>query len=162
LTLAVAAAVGVVRDPKALVRTAQEAAAPGSAQLFTATMVVGSEHLLVAAERAGRAFAEGTAVCDSLPLETLLYASGERQISAALAKMGVKVGDDAIALLCWDTDPDRIITAIGFRREDSRLDPDPAKLRAFGLTDLEISTVPAARAVDLVLERVALVDLLKR
>ena len=131
-------------------------------QLLDARFVCGGDHLVSAAEHADRAMREGTNVANSLAVEFVVYASGERQIADALAKMGIR--DDttefAVAILGGDS-PTEVLRALGLTRDDGVLESTPARLRAFGLTDAEIASVPPDRATDLVLERVALVDLLK-
>ena len=164
MTPTVIGARGPVADSKVAVRTAQEWAAAhgGEVQLFDADFVLGPAHLLVAAERAERAFAAGTAAGTSTAVEALLYASGERQIGQALRKMGVKDGGDRVAILGWRIASEELLPTLHLTRDDSVLAFDEPKLRRFGFTDLELQTVPGRLWEDLVLERVALVEIAKR
>jgi len=160
----VAGARGSVRDAKGLVlRALAWGAAHGAdVQLVDATRVVGAEHLLAAAGKAERSLAEGRNAGATRSLETLLYASGERQITAALKKMGVKDESTEVAAIVWDGAVDPLLRELGLARDDGVLAASEEKLLRFGITAIELSTLPETRWADLVLERVALVDVLKR
>ncbi|MCK5547644.1 MAG: hypothetical protein KAI64_01420, partial [Thermoplasmata archaeon] len=67
--------------------------------LLNADLVFGKEHLLSAYEHAKRAFASGTNTSRALGKELILYAAGERQISKAIDKMGIKDGLRNIAMV---------------------------------------------------------------
>ena len=138
------------------------AGSSGEVQLLDARLVCGRDHLVSAAEHAERAMREGTNVAKSLAVEFVVYASGERQIADAPAKMGIRADttEFAVAILGGEDQAD-VLRALDLVRDDAVLEPTPTKLRSFGLTDAEIASVPPDRASDLVLERVALVDLLK-
>ncbi|MDD5502008.1 MAG: KEOPS complex subunit Cgi121, partial [Candidatus Thermoplasmatota archaeon] len=58
-------------------------------QILDASMIVGREHLHSAILHARRAFESKTNAARSLSVEIARYASGERQISVALSKMGI-------------------------------------------------------------------------
>jgi len=134
----------------------------GDVQLLDARLVCGRDHLVAAAEHAERAMREHTNVARSLAVEFVVYASGERQIADALAKMGVRDDTTQFAVVVFGgEDPADVLRSLSFTRDHAVLESSPAKLRAFGLTDAELASVPPERAADLVLERVALVDLLK-
>lgn len=127
-----------------------------------ADMVCGADHLRSAAFHAVRAFDRGTNACTTLAVETVLYASGERQISKGVKKMGLRPGSRRVALVLFDVpDADAVLTALGLERDDSVLDAHPDKARRLGITDEEMAAVPPERYVDLVLERVAFVDITK-
>jgi len=131
-------------------------------QLLDARLVCGRDHLFAATEHAERAMRERTNVAQSLAVEFVLYASGERQIASALAKIGIRDDTTEFALVLFGGgDPDEVLRALDLSRDDRVLESSRPKLQRFGLTDAELATVPSDRAADLVLERVALVDLLK-
>jgi KEOPS complex subunit Cgi121 len=140
-------------------------------QVLDAELVYGRLHLVSAYRHAVRALKEGRNATESLGLETLLYASGESQIQKALAKMGVKPETTCIAVLIAsqeDTQQDLngvvsdFLRSTGFVRDDGLLEGDRETLRRFGISDREVATVTAERYGDLVLERVAMVDVFKR
>lgn len=161
---AVAGARGRVTDPRALVQRAREwaAARGGEIQLLNADLILGEEHLVVAAEHAARAFAEGTQASEGIGLETLVYAAAERQIAAALARVGLREGTERVAVIAWGLDPAEVLPELGLVRDDTVLESTDAKLAAFGFTAAELDTVPRGRRHELVFERMALVDVLRR
>ena len=149
---------GSPADPEARLAVARDFR---NVQLLDARVVCGRDHLLSAAEHAERAMRERTNVAKSLAVEFVVYASGERQIADALAKMGIRKDTTEFAVVVFGGEPAKALEALGLTEDDAVLEPTAAKLRAFGITDAELATVPPERAADLVLERVALVDLLK-
>jgi len=68
-------------------------------QAFNADMVYGKNHLLSSFEHAKRSIKRKTDTTNSLGMEILLYASGERQLKLAIPKMGVKKGSASIAFV---------------------------------------------------------------
>ncbi len=126
-----------------------------------ADMVFGTDHLRTALYHAKKAMAEGRNASDSLSLETLLYASGERQLSSALKKMTVddetsevviaKLSDGAFKPMeSWRPLPDKVEKA------------SQDKLVKFGITENELRTIGDKDPIELVLEKVAAVDILKK
>ena len=151
---------GEVRDVRALVARVQALGAP--VQLVRADRVYGRDHLLHAARLAERALAQGRARASDLPTETALYAAGERQIGKALAFLGLHEGARAVAAVAWDASAlDALAEAEGWTRDDAVLQGGEAVLDAFGVTEGERAMLPPARWGELVLERVALVDVMK-
>ncbi|MCU0861123.1 MAG: KEOPS complex subunit Cgi121 [Methanomassiliicoccales archaeon] len=134
----------------------------GQVLALSAACVCGREHLEVAAEHALRAFQRGTNSANNVMMETLLFASGERQIARAQEKMSLKEGDDAVALVLFGASPAEVLQVSGLEQDDSVLECDELKLRRFGITAMEAGSVPEGLARDLVLERVAFVEILKR
>lgn len=123
-------------------------------------LVFGSDHLRSALYHARKAFEGGRNVSASLAMETLLYASGERQLNSAIRKMSVP--DDArefvVAIISGAVpvsaiDSVELPGTVECRRED---------LLRFGIGEAEISTVPGRDPNELVLERVAAVDAIKK
>jgi KEOPS complex subunit Cgi121 len=133
--------------------------------LLNAELVFGREHILSAYEHAKRAFGNGTNTAKTLATETLLYASGERQISVAIEKMGIKDGSKAVAIAILDVLEEarisELLERLGLKRDDKVLLPEGKSLEAFGISEKALATVPEERRHELVLEKVALVDLLK-
>ena len=157
----IAGARGKIPDPEELYGKLNSFG-EGSVVALNPEMVCGIDHLLTAAEHAKRAFERETNSSSSLGLETILYASGERQIVKALGKMGVLPRSQAVALVLFDLDPDSIIEGLGLKRDDGILECTCMKLRAFGIPQEELDALPLDMAIDLVLERVAFVELIKR
>ena len=145
---------GPVRDVKSLVQRAQ------GLTLLRADRVYGRDHLLHAAALAERAVAEGRARSADVQTETLLYAAGERQIGKALDFLGLRDGMDAVAVVAW-SDPEPLARALGWTRDDAVLEGGPSVLDAFGVGEEERAMLPPERWAELVLEKVALTDVLK-
>jgi tRNA threonylcarbamoyladenosine modification (KEOPS) complex Cgi121 subunit len=95
-------------------------------------------------------------------MECLLYASGERQISKAQEKMGIKSGTERVALVLFGPRIEDALSALDLVRDDAVLDASVEKALRFGVEQKEIDALGPERASDLVLERVAFVDILKR
>lgn len=149
---------GEVRDVKALVDRVRGK----PLQLFRADRVYGADHLVHAATLARRAIDEGRARSADLPTETLVYAAGERQVHKALALLGISVVTRAIAAVAWDVGAlDEIAADLGWTRDDGVLDGDEKVLDAFGVTPEERAMLPRERWGDIIMERVALSDVLK-
>lgn len=133
-------------------------------QVVRADRVVGEAHLRSAALHAQRAEREGRMQAKSLEVEFARYLAGERQIRAALAKVGVVDGASAgvvVGLGAKGHDAvEHFVHSLGLRTDDAVAAPDEAKLERFGVT-------PAMRAATLgdpaaiVLEMVAMVDLMR-
>jgi len=142
-------------------------------QAVNADAVYGKEHLLSAADHALRSWSQGTNATNSLALEILLYAAGERQIQKAIKKMGVKTGRQSIAFILVDTKKqrgnrkayqsiiDRLLSTFHMTSDEAVLEGNRDTLKHFGIKDQEIRTLPAHKYGDLILEKVAMVDVLK-
>jgi KEOPS complex subunit Cgi121 len=152
---------GQVSDADALVKSLQHING-GEGLAMDADMVCGKAHLTSAVMHASRAFERGDNVSQSIVGETILYASGERQISKAVKKMGVKVGTERVALILFGVeDVGKVVTGLSFERDDDVLEGSVDKALRFGITHDELKAVPADMFEDLVLERVAFVGMQK-
>lgn len=130
--------------------------------IVDAEMVFGREHLEIAVEHARRAFDRGTNVASSLTMEILLYASGERQLSTAIDKMGVdRDTEEIVVIVSPPPKAKKVCAELGISRDDSVLEGKAENLGRYGIPPKAISSVPRERVLDLVLEKVAVVDLLK-
>ncbi|MBI0583521.1 MAG: hypothetical protein ISF22_04760 [Methanomassiliicoccus sp.] len=152
---------GKVEGPEALIE-ALRSLQGGEGAALDADLICGADHLRSAASHALRAFGRGDNAATTLAVETVLFASGERQISKAVRKMGLRKGAERVALVLFDVpDADAALATLGLERDDRVLEPSLEKARRFGLTDGELAAVPADKYPDLVLERVAFVGLSK-
>lgn len=152
---------GYVQDAKFFISSLRSIDG-GEGLALDADMICGKDHLISATMHASRAFERGVNASTSIAMETMLYASGERQISKANKKMGVKVGCERIALVLFDVpDPQRVLRERHLEQDDSVLDASVEKALRFGISHEEMRAVPADRFEDLVLERVAFVGLHK-
>jgi tRNA threonylcarbamoyladenosine modification (KEOPS) complex Cgi121 subunit len=126
-------------------------------EAYDAGAILGAEHLVVAWERARRAFSNGLAASDSEAMEARVYASCERQIKAAIAKTGVKRGRAGVALVSEDIEAlENVARALGLSRDDSVLAPTGEKLALWGMDGFECAL--AGRPADLIFERMSLLE----
>jgi len=144
-------------------------------QVFDADVVYGKNHLISAVEHAVRAFKRKTNTTNSLSMEILLYSSGERQLKLAIPKMGIKTGRRNIAFVFVNDIKDvkntdgklsdhliiELLEPLSLERDDSILEGNSETLKKFGINENEIKTVMKAKYGDLILEKVAMVDIIK-
>lgn len=135
-------------------------------QVFNADMVYGKLHLLSAAEHAIRAEKNDSMSSNSLSMEILLYASGERQLKNAIPKMGANKGKSKIAFVLISGKENfdsfkNLLELLGLNRNDKVLEGNKNILKKFGFSDLQIQTVSKDKYGDLILEKVAMVDIIK-
>lgn len=148
-------------DPDGLLSRLQSARG-GQVLVLDADLVCGREHLETAVEHALRAFQRGTNSSNNIMMETMLFASGERQIAKAQEKMRLRPGSKRVALVLFGAIKEEVLMISDLEEDDSVLACSEEKLRRFGIDSAELRAVPEGRAQDLALERVAFVEILKR
>jgi KEOPS complex subunit Cgi121 len=134
---------------------------------FNADMLTGSVHAVSAAERAVRAFEAGINISNNLEMECLLYAAGSRQCSIA-ASFGIHEGENRMYVCCY---PARATVWVAleplflFVRESWDFIGDEKRaqlMKTFSISPGELAAAGGnERVVDLVLERVALLQVLR-
>jgi KEOPS complex subunit Cgi121 len=131
-------------------------------QVLNADKLAGEEHIRFAVEKAVTSFEKGTNIANDLAKEIMLYAAGTRQINRAV-KLGIHKGKNNIVLVAVGEKPDLLgfddITpapVLGYTESKKK-----ELMDIFNITDEEIKVVGADRIPELVLERVALVDVMK-
>jgi KEOPS complex subunit Cgi121 len=131
-------------------------------QFLNADYVLGEEHILSAYEHARRAFKTNKNISKSMAMEILVYVSGEPQIANALEKVGISNGCERIALVVDENlDVEGLISHLNLKKADDVLKCSKDKLEKFGIKEQEISAVDKDKIKDLILERVAMVDVRK-
>ena len=141
-------------------------------QVFNADMIYGKNHLISSVEHAKRAMNGKTNTTNSLGMEILLYASGERQLKLAIPKMGIKEGQSNIALVFISINKrikvkmidhliDEMLKLLSLHRNDTILEGNESVLKNFGIDENEIKTVTKDKYGDLILEKIAMVDIIK-
>ena len=134
-------------------------------QVINADLVYGKDHLISAVNHANRAFKQDRNSTNSLAMEILLYASGERQIQKAIQKLGITADSQNIALIFEgkfnDDILETILESLNVTRNDKVLEGDIDTLKKFGFTKKEIDTIPKSSYSHLILEKVAMVDVFK-
>jgi KEOPS complex subunit Cgi121 len=130
---------------------------------FNASMLAGKRHARTALHHAVRSFHNRSMVSNTLEMEALLCAAGSRQCSVA-ASFGVHEGDNSL-LVCWYPTRDGIWDALTPLMDNSDQDWDiigPHKraylMELFGITEEEIASCSGDPITELVLERIALLE----
>jgi len=138
-------------------------------QVFNADLIYGKDHIISSVEHAGRAIERKTNTTNSFEKEILLYASGERQLKLAIPKMGVKEGIRNIAFVFVNDKKKKIsenltnelLELVELKRDDKVLEGSKDTLKKFGIDDEEIETVTEEKHGYIILEKVAMVDIIK-
>ena len=141
-------------------------------QFFDAGLVATWQHLYFAVLNALLAFKNERNVSKSVAMETMLYASAQRQIQKAIDFMGVKCAsaDVAVVIIGQSAESVKAVLSevskcVGEKPDDAVLEISQDKVErireAFGITDAELEAVSEKdngkdALVDLVIERVAL------
>ena len=162
-----------ITDVNAFLDAVRQKIGAACVQFFNARFIATKEHLFFAALNALRAFESKMNISNSLAMETLLFASAQRQITKATAKLGIKAESQRVAVLIiaetqrTTTKTLEILSKIvSGERDDSVLELDKEKFEAirglFGISDFELNAklektgLENEALVDLVIEHVAL------
>jgi KEOPS complex subunit Cgi121 len=141
-------------------------------QFFDAKLIARWQHLYFAALNALTAFKNKENISKSLAMETLLYASAQRQIRKAMEIMGIKPATPEIAVLIIGEKSDVMESAlqvvsrhINAEHNDAVLELSKRKneliRKTFGISEVELKTVMKKNNLEkaitsLVIERMAL------
>lgn len=132
--------------------------------LFDADRLAGRDHVEAALRHAWRSWAGGEPIANSLEMEALLYAAGTRQCQTA-SSFGIHPGENRSYIAVCPPAPgvrDRLAGLVRFVDDEREEEIDPAKrarlAELFGITPEEVTVVGEERFRDLVIERVALLD----
>jgi tRNA threonylcarbamoyladenosine modification (KEOPS) complex Cgi121 subunit len=94
-------------DPSVTLKELRTAIPGYEIQFLDGGHVAGKEHLEIATINASHAFKSRINISRSLAMETLLYASAQRQIDAAIAKVGVTRDSKTVGFVAFsDTEGD--------------------------------------------------------
>jgi len=129
-------------------------------QALDADKLAGEEHLRFAVEKAINSFKTGRNIANDLAKEIMLYAAGTRQVNKAM-RIGLHKGKNNIVLVAVGGDlsafnevtPEQVLRYDG-KKNDALMD-------IFNITNEELQAVGEDKIPELVLERVALVDVIK-
>ena len=164
-----------IDDAEAWVKTAQTDKHQGAAvQFFDADLVATWEHLYFAVVNALTAFATQRNISRNLAMETMLYASAQRQIRKAIRFIGVKCGIANVAVAIIGEKPAQVQAALsavqkrfGKEPDESVLEMSGSKVKrvrgAFRISDEEVKALMEKNKLEqalisLVIERVALLS----
>jgi KEOPS complex subunit Cgi121 len=143
-------------------------------QFFDAALIATQEHLYFAAINALQAFQNKTNISKSLSMETMLYASGQRQIKKAIQLCGIKPETKNMAVVIIGENQAQLQTVLQAVNDCVDSNPDERVLdltntkitkikKDFKITDEEIKTImkndeSEKAVISLVIERVALLS----
>jgi tRNA threonylcarbamoyladenosine modification (KEOPS) complex Cgi121 subunit len=141
-------------------------------QFFNADLIATQQHLYFAVLNALWAFKNKTNLSKSLAMETMLYASSQRQIQKAIALVGIKPETSDLALVIIGEKSEsvevmlkEVSVCLNVEADDTVLELTPKKSakiqEAFGINSAMLQAVAKQKncdmaVVDLVIERVAL------
>ncbi|MFA6224708.1 MAG: KEOPS complex subunit Cgi121 [Methanoregula sp.] len=159
------AAISTIEDRASFLHTLRTTAETYDSHIicFNADMLAGMRHAHTAMCHAVRSYNMGTMVSNTIEMEALLYAAGSRQCSLA-APFGVHVGENHLYVCCYPTSDVvwNALTPIIHVVEDSWSCIDSQKqvnlVDLFGITQEELTTTKGDRIIDLVIERIALLE----
>lgn len=143
-------------------------------QFFDADLTATEEHLYFAALNAFQAFQSKTNISKSLAMETMLYASAQRQIQKAIQRSGIKPQTKNIAVVIIGEDPTQLKKTVESLSNCLKAEPDEKVLElsktkqqkiidTFQISKEAISAVVEhedheAALVNLVIEQIALLS----
>ena len=143
-------------------------------QFFDAELIASQEHLYFAALNALQAFQNKTNISKSPAMETMLYASAQRQIQRAIQRSGIKpeTKNMAVLIIGKKQSPIQLVLKaisdyVGMEPDEKVLEMSKAKerkiIKTFQIADEELKTIMKnddceAAVVNLVIERVALLS----
>lgn len=141
-------------------------------QFFNAQLIATQQHLYFAVLNALEAFKNKTNISKSLAMETMLYASAQRQIQKAIQRLGIRKECADLAVVIIGESPAEIRTVLQAVTAHVCAQPDESVLEmsigkakkiqeAFGIKDEEVKTVMKnddheEAVVNLIIERAAL------
>ena len=140
-------------------------------QFFDAELIATQEHLYFAVLNALQAFENKMNLSKSPAMETMLYASAQRQIQKAIERCGIKPKTKSMALIIIGDDPKQIETALETVTKSVGSAPDGTVLemtknketkikKAFEITKEELKILKNGNQnkaiVNLIIERIAL------
>jgi KEOPS complex subunit Cgi121 len=158
-----------IRDPASFLRDVRSVAACHDTHIicFNADIIAGSVHAAAAVARAVRACESGDTISNTLEMESLLFAAGSRQCTIA-ASFGIHAGENRVWICCYPALAAVWIaleSLFQFVQEDwDTIDPEKRNLlmKTYGISPEEIGAAGGnERIVDLVLERVALLQVMR-
>jgi tRNA threonylcarbamoyladenosine modification (KEOPS) complex Cgi121 subunit len=146
-------------------------------QFFDAQLIATWYHLYFAAMDALTAFKNKDNISKTVSMETLLYASAQRQIRKATELIGIQADSKNVAVLVVGEKPETAEAAVSIisRRINAECDDsvlgltkekETAIQRVFGISEVELQTIAGKNNLeealtDLVIERMALLVTLR-
>ncbi len=162
-----------IDDPEEFLKSVRRKTKPVEVQFFNARLVASKDHLYFAALNALTAFRSGLNRSRTLAVETLLYASAQRQIKHAVKMIGINPTSTEVAALIVaetrqqaDTAVKAVSELISGQHDERVLELTDEKFadiqKFFRISDTELESKLATKRlrkealVDLVIEQAAL------
>jgi KEOPS complex subunit Cgi121 len=158
-----------IHDPAAFLRDLRAIATAHNTHIicFNADMIAGKIHAAKAVASAVRAFDEGIAISNTLEMESLLFAAGSRQCNTA-ASFGIHAGENRVYVCCIPVQPEvwKALEPLFLFVQDNWDIIDSGKSarlkETYSISQEEIAAAGGdERIIDLVLERVALLQVMR-
>jgi KEOPS complex subunit Cgi121 len=144
-------------------------------QLINADLIFSKLHVISAVEHALRSFDHKDNATSSLNLELLLYLAGERQIHKAIKKVGITTHTTNFVIIIVsdihnsnkydgklsNTISDSVLETTQLKQINVDISGDRSTLSRFGISDEDIDTIKPDQYEGLILEKIALVDIIK-
>ena len=144
-------------------------------QVVNGDLIFSKLHIISAMEHAIRSFQHNQNATSTLNLELLLYIAGERQIHKAIKKVGITYKTTNFLIIITseikgfkgydgklsNTIRDSVLTTTQLTQINSDITGNRATLKKFGISDKELNTVRSEQYEGLILEKIAMVDLIK-
>ncbi len=167
-----------IRDIESLFEAVRDKVKDAYVQFFNADLIASQEHLFFAALNALKAFESKTNISNSLAVETLLFASAQRQIKRAVELIGIKPESSRVAVLVVADTQQRakatlevVSGLVSGERDDNVIELSEEKFEAvkklFKISDLELGAKLKKEGserqalIELVIEHVALLTALR-
>jgi KEOPS complex subunit Cgi121 len=165
-----------IKDANSLLSLVRKKTAGAEVQFFDSELIASWQHLYFAVLNALKAFENRLNISDSLAVETLLYASAQRQIKKAVELLGIKPSSSNVAVvvlaeteLKTSKTLETVLHLMLGKRDDSVLELTSKKFdgikKLFGISELEQNAKLERKGMerkaltDLVIEHVALLAL---
>lgn len=123
-----------ISNPDVALKELRRKIGDSEVQIMRADRVAGPEHLFIAAENAIRAVRQGRGRSNSLAMETLLFTSGQRQISRAVDLLGVtpQTKEIVVTILSKQSPSENKLTSLaqsvlGGKRQDTVIEVSSSK-----------------------------------
>jgi len=161
-------AVVTVKDLNVFLSTLREISLSHQTHIvcFDAEKMAGLAHAEAAIRHAQRSFSKGAAISNSFEMEALLYVAGSRQCSIA-ASFGVHEGENHLFICCcppakgvWNALA-RHVDYVSETWDNLKPQKTERLMALFGITSEEVEAAGTDQTTALVLERVALLDVMK-
>ena len=143
-------------------------------QLFDADLVASWQHLYLATINALSAFKTNRNISKSIAVETVLYASAQRQIKKAIDQIGLKLQSKNAAVLVIGGDSNSVKVGVAVVSKWFGFDPDETVLqlsetktrhikKVFDISEIELEAVYSRKdsdqaLIELIIERVSLLS----